>query len=185
MRIIILAFALMVTVSCKSISMQQHARPASFVVPSFDEEDGIDELEDRSAMLQNGSGCIQDASAIRCVHFVKNDDAKSIVVELPPTHPQAGKKVTILLAGIETLELKAPEMCERTAAQKVKLRVAKALQAAHRIDIMKLVRVKPQALQAEVQVDGQSLAALLQDEKLVRAAGSIGKADWCEVPTTN
>lgn len=183
MRITFVALTLLLTVSCKSTSARSHASPSSFVIPSFDEEDGAGELEDSSAMLRQGNDCSADASTIRCVHFVKNDDAKSIVIELPPTHPQAGKKVTILLAGIEALELKAPEICERTAAQKVKQRVTKALLTAHRIDIMKLVRVKPQTLQAEVQVDGQSLAVLLQDEKLVRAAGSSGKADWCERPT--
>lgn len=184
MRIILIASTLLVPVSCKSTSSQYHARPSSFVVPSFDEEGGAEELEDSSVVLRDRA-CSPDASTIRCVHFVKNDDAKSIVIELPPSHPQAGKKVTILLAGIETLELKAPEMCERAAAQKVKLRVAKALRTAHRIDIMKMVRVKPQALRAEVEVDGQSLTAMLQDEKLVRAAGSKGKADWCETPAAN
>ncbi len=185
MRIVMLALALSVTVSCKSTSSQYHARPASFVVPTFDEEEGAEEKEDSSAMLRSGAGCTPDATSIRCVQFVKNDDAKSIVFELPPNHPQAGKKLTVLLAGIETLELKAPEVCERAAAQKVKLRVTKALQTAQRIDIMKMVRVKPQALKADIQVDGQSLAALLQDEKLVRAAGSTGKPDWCETPVAN
>lgn len=183
MRIVYAAIILMVSMSCKSTSQQYHARPTSFVVPSFDEEGGVDEDGDTAALHDNN--CTQDASAIRCVRFVKNDDAKSVVIELPPTHPQAGKKVTIMLAGIEPLELKAPEICERAAAQKAKRRMTEALETAKRIDVTRLVRVKPQALQADVQIDGHSLAGLLQDEKLVRALGSRGKADWCEMPTTN
>jgi hypothetical protein len=183
MRIVYAAILLMVSVSCKSTSQQYHARPTSFVVPSFDEEGGAEDGDDTAALHENS--CTQDAASIRCVRFVKNDDAKSVVIELPPTHPQAGKKVTIMLAGIEPLELKANEICERQAAQKAKRRMTQALETAKRIDVTKLVRVKPQALQADVQIDGHSLAGLLQEEKLVRALGSRGKADWCEMPSAN
>lgn len=186
MRLFLMALALMLSVSCKSTAVRYHARPASFVVPSFDEEGGADDSEDSVAMLRESKpNCEQEADAIRCVHFVKNDDAQSIVVALPPSHPQAGKTITVRLAGIEPLNLKAPELCERVAAQKAKRRMTEALQTAQRIDLMKWVKLGATTFQADVEVDGHSLAALLEDEKLVRALGSIGKADWCEAPRPN
>ncbi|RZA12002.1 MAG: hypothetical protein EOP10_32120 [Proteobacteria bacterium] len=183
MRFLYIALVMVLAVSCRSTSGGPSHSKASFVVPSFDEEGGAEEAADETLGLKETAACTQDKSSIHCVRFVKNDDAKSVIVEIPANHPQAGKTLTVQLAGIEALDLKSSKVCERNAALKLKARMTQALQAAKRIDLIKMVKSKTQALTADIQVDGRSLAALLQDERLVRALGSKGTADWCENPS--
>ncbi len=178
MRSLLITISIILSVSCKSTSGSFPAR-SSFVVPANEEDGNLDEIDD-SPTLRDSTHCGSKGDSLLCVRFVKNDDAKSIVVELPPHHAQAGKLFTVYLSGIEPLEMKATERCERKAAQKAKHRVTEALLSANRIDVLKLVEVKAQALRADVQVDGHSLSAMLQDEKLVRPLGAKGKADWCQ-----
>jgi len=177
-----LMFSLALGLSCTSAS-GSHPTKSSFVVPPLDDDSlGTAEGLDEKGAENGASPCGSSAGSLSCVQFVKNEDAQSIVVELPAHHPQAGKTFTIHLAGIEPLRLKARDGCERKAAQKAKLRVTEALISAKRIDVMKAIEVKSEALEADIQVDGHSLSAMLQDEKLVRAYGAKGKADWCRSP---
>ncbi len=48
-----------------------------------------------------------DANNFRCVKYIKNYDADTIMVDVPEVHPIIGKNVSVHVMGIDALEIKS------------------------------------------------------------------------------
>ncbi len=173
---------LMLPVACKTTNPPASGRTSfaahAFLVPNVEDENGgTEDGEHAYALADNTMNCDSDSQSIRCVRFLQNDD-KSVTVAYPKGHPQAGQKITLKIAGIESPDMNARNSCEREAAAKTKDRITNLMETAKRIDLLK-VKSTAANKEGQVLVDGRSLATLLQNESLVRPYGTQEK-NWCQ-----
>lgn len=135
-----------------------------------------------SSVASADSRCTHDATAFRCVRYVKNYDADTITVDIPDTHPLIGKRISVRVRGLDTPEIKGTLPCEKEAARTAQRLVENLLRRAQRIDLTAVARDKYFRILADVKVDEQSLTEVLLKNHLAYAydGGTKRKMDWCK-----
>lgn len=141
--------------------------------------------------LAPSKACEHDALNFRCVKFLKNYDGDTLTFFIPNVHPLLGEKISVRVRGVDTAERKGKHPCEKDRAFAAQELIGKTLEAAKRIDLVKVDRDKYFRILADVQVDGKSIKDILIDANLGYSynGGTKQNANWCEfgkrrVPTS-
>jgi len=115
------------------------------------------------------------------VRYVKNYDGDSITFDIPETPAIVGKNIVVRLRGIDTPELKKKSCAsESIIAREAKKLVHTLLKNASTINLHRIDRGKYFRILADVEFDGQDLAAILIKNKLaVKYYGGKKEYDWC------
>ena len=121
------------------------------------------------------------------VQFVRNYDGDSITFNIPKAPAIVGKNMVIRLRGIDTPELKKKTcLAEKEKAEAAKQLVYNLLKDALVINLHRIGRGKYFRMLADVEFDGQDLAAeLLRQDLAVQYSGGKKEYDWCREPKTD
>lgn len=136
---------------------------------------GADEVMELSA------SCAHTASSFNCVKYVRNYDGDTFTVNISSVHPLIGQQITVRVDGVDSPEMESKDACERQAAIRAQHETEKFLSAGRRIDLKQTKRDKYFRVLADVNVDGESLAKHLLEERLAVPydGGHKNPVDWC------
>lgn len=126
--------------------------------------------------------CTHTASSFKCVQYVGNYDGDTITFNIKKVHPLLGDRITVRVLGLDTPEISTPDVCEKSAAIKVRELVREAMKAAKRIDLTNIGRDKYFRIDADVIIDGKDLKDLIIKSGLSVPydGGTKLKKDWCK-----
>jgi micrococcal nuclease len=126
--------------------------------------------------------CRNAPDRFNCVQYVKNHDGDTANFNLPGVPELFGKNIAVRFLGIDTPEIITHDPCEKAAAEKAQKFVENKLKNAKRIDLIHAGKDKYFRVLADVQVDGESLTALLLKEGygFPYDGGTKTKRNWCK-----
>ncbi len=126
--------------------------------------------------------CGHDEGNFRCVRYIKNYDADTVMFDIPNIHPLLGRKLSIRVSGVDAPEIKTKNQCEKKKALNAKKLVSGLLRNAKRIDLENIKRGKYFRVVADVKFDGKSLSHYLLKNGFAYSydGGAKRKINWCK-----
>jgi endonuclease YncB( thermonuclease family) len=129
------------------------------------------------AAAANEPACVPNAATFCAVRYV--DCAAPGVVEFMSPSGRL-KPIVVHIAGLRVPRLETRDACEHEAAVRARDIAHRWLQAVSRVDLRRCRKTPDRFLTCDVEVDGESLAAiLLKDGSVVDAYTAPKKPDWC------
>jgi endonuclease YncB( thermonuclease family) len=134
-------------------------------------------------LLMLSGSIVQAAESFGYLHsiqYVNTLTAKSFVVDIPGQHPLIGKKIEIVIKGIEVPDQRGVCRQERERADKAVQLVDFLLSRAKKISLKNVERGRLFRLVATVLVDGKDIRdVLVKTGYAVFDSGGKGAVDWC------
>jgi len=125
--------------------------------------------------------CVVEPLAFHCVKLNDTYDGDTFKVDLTGVHPFFGKKTSVRIYGIDAPEMHSHDKCEKQKALEAKKALSDILTKAKKIDLLDIKKDKYFRVLAHVFADGQDVAKIMLDKKLVRPyfGDTKSKASWC------
>lgn len=113
------------------------------------------------------------------VVFHRCYDGDTCTFTLPGIHPLLGEKISILLNGVDTPEIRGKCPKEKRLAKRAKAHVNRLLKQAHTIRLLNVSRGKYFRIVADIEVDGVLLKEVLLRDGLAYRYDGGTKQSWC------
>lgn len=125
--------------------------------------------------------CIHTETIFKCIEYVRNYDADTIMVNIPGIPKVFGYHIGVRVAHVDTPEIKGTSQCEKDKAIAARDFVTTKLKTAHQINLINVKRDKYFRILADVEIDGKLLSKLLLENRYAIAyEGELKQQiNWC------
>jgi hypothetical protein len=127
--------------------------------------------------------CAHSESVFRCVEVVTVDAGNNIIVNIPGVHALLGKDIRVRLANLVMPRPDSRDPCELTIARKLSDWIKKATTDKTSIELHGVKRGPAFTIEADLLVDGQSIAKDVRRQRLASPKLKNPKTsiDWCRL----